>query len=50
ALIWLISLIILAGIWRAFLPLGSAVWPYALILITSVGFQEGFRLLFWKLY
>lgn len=50
ALIWLISLIILAGIWRAFLPLGSSVWPYALILITSVGFQEGFRLLFWKLY
>eukprot|EP01018_Ginkgo_biloba_P032594 Gb_24528 [translate_table: standard] len=50
ALIWLISLIILAGIWRAFLPLGSSVWPFALLLITSVGFQEGIRLLFWKLY
>lgn len=50
ALLWLISLIVLAGIWRAFLPLGSSVWPYALLLITSVSFQEGLRLMFWKLY
>ncbi|XVF29269.1 hypothetical protein REPUB_Repub15cG0106300 [Reevesia pubescens] len=50
-LIWLISLIILSGIWRAFLPLNSTTWwPFAVLIFTSVAFQEGLRLLFWKAY
>ncbi|XP_065869380.1 gamma-secretase subunit APH1-like [Euphorbia lathyris] len=51
ALLWLMSLIVLSAIWRAFLPLkSSAWWPYALLIITSVSFQEGLRVFFWKVY
>ncbi|KAJ8458157.1 hypothetical protein OPV22_031083 [Ensete ventricosum] len=50
-LFWLISLIVLSGAWRGFLPLKSASWwPYVILIITSVGFQEATRLIFWKLY
>ncbi|XP_031265658.1 gamma-secretase subunit APH1-like [Pistacia vera] len=50
-LLWLISLIILSAVWRAFLPLKSTTWwPYALLIITSVGFEEGLRVFFWKVY
>ncbi|KAE8702968.1 Gamma-secretase subunit APH1-like [Hibiscus syriacus] len=50
-LVWLISLIILSGIWRAFLPLNSTTWwPFAILIFTSVAFQEGLLLLFWKAY
>ncbi|XP_021910101.1 gamma-secretase subunit APH1-like isoform X2 [Carica papaya] len=50
-LLWLISLILLSSLWRAFLPLKStAWWPFSLLIITSVAFQEGLRLLFWKVY
>ncbi|KAK4782299.1 hypothetical protein SAY86_016401 [Trapa natans] len=50
-LLWLISLIVMSGLWRAFLPLSSSSWwPYSLLIITSVGFQEGLRLFFWRIY
>ncbi|XP_048435727.1 gamma-secretase subunit APH1-like isoform X2 [Pyrus x bretschneideri] len=50
-LLWLISLIVLSGLWRAFLPLkSSAWWPYGILIFTSVVFQEGLRVLFWKVY
>ncbi|XP_073014108.1 gamma-secretase subunit APH1-like [Typha latifolia] len=50
-LFWLISLIVLSGAWRGFLPVKSAAWwPYVILILTSVGFQEGIRLVFWKLY
>lgn len=50
-LFWLITLIFLSGIWRAFLPFGSTTWwPYAILLLTSVSIQEGSRVIFWKLY
>ncbi|KAJ8755281.1 hypothetical protein K2173_019079 [Erythroxylum novogranatense] len=50
-LLWLISLIVLSGVWRAFLPLKSTVWwPYAILILSSVSFQEGLRILFWKVY
>ncbi|KAK1289876.1 Gamma-secretase subunit APH1-like [Acorus calamus] len=50
-LLWLISLIVLSALWRGFLPLRmGAWWPYGLLIITSVGFQEGVRILFWKVY
>ncbi|RVW76872.1 Gamma-secretase subunit APH1-like [Vitis vinifera] len=50
-LLWLISLIVLSGVWRAFLPLKTtAWWPYAILIITSIAFQEGLRILFWKVY
>ncbi|XP_050227810.1 gamma-secretase subunit APH1-like [Mercurialis annua] len=50
-LLWLISLIVLSGVWRAFLPLQTkAWWPYALLILSSVCFQEALRLLFWKVY
>nr|KJB27985.1 hypothetical protein B456_005G020200 [Gossypium raimondii] len=50
-LVWLISLIILSGIWRAFLPLNSTTWwPFAILIFSSIAFQEGLRLLFWKVY
>ncbi|CAH2059917.1 unnamed protein product [Thlaspi arvense] len=50
-LVWLVSLIILSGLWRPFLPLKANVWwPYALLVLSSVCFQEGFRFLFWKVY
>ncbi|KAG9155051.1 hypothetical protein Leryth_011040 [Lithospermum erythrorhizon] len=50
-LLWLISLIVLSALWRAFLPLKTtAFWPYALLIITSVAFQETLRIYFWKVY
>uniref|UniRef100_A0A2C9VZK1 Gamma-secretase subunit APH1-like n=1 Tax=Manihot esculenta TaxID=3983 RepID=A0A2C9VZK1_MANES len=50
-LLWLVSLIVLSGVWRAFLPLKSTIWwPYALLVVSSVSFQEGLRILFWKVY
>ncbi|XP_061371714.1 gamma-secretase subunit APH1-like, partial [Gastrolobium bilobum] len=50
-LLWLISLIVLSGIWRGFLPLNStAWWPYGILILSSVAFQEGLRLFFWKIY
>lgn len=50
-LLWLVSLILLSVVWRGFLPLkSSAIWPFGVLLITSVSFQEGLRLLFWKIY
>ncbi|CAB4263689.1 unnamed protein product [Prunus armeniaca] len=50
-LLWLTSLIVLSGIWRAFLPLKSSTWwPYSILIFTSVAFQEGLRVLFWKVY
>ncbi|KAI4334610.1 hypothetical protein L6164_019277 [Bauhinia variegata] len=50
-LLWLISLIVLSAIWRGFLPLKTAAWwPYGILILTSVAFQEGLRLLFWKIY
>lgn len=48
---WLISLIVLSGVWRAFLPLKTtAWWPYVILILTSVIFQEGIRILFWRAY
>ncbi|KAL5703005.1 hypothetical protein ACHQM5_028152 [Ranunculus cassubicifolius] len=50
-LLWLVSLIILSGLWRGFLPLKTtAWWPYAILIITSVIFQEALRILFWKVF
>ncbi|XP_028556349.1 gamma-secretase subunit APH1-like isoform X2 [Dendrobium catenatum] len=50
-LFWLVSLILLSGAWRAFLPIkSSALWAYVIVIVTSVSFQEGVRLVFWKLY
>jgi hypothetical protein len=50
-LFWLISLIVLSGIWRGFLPIKSGTWwAYAILIITSVALQEGTRLVFWRLY
>lgn len=50
-LFWLISLIVLSGIWRGFLPIKSgAWWAYVILILTSVALQEGTRLVFWMLY
>ncbi|KAH0453550.1 hypothetical protein IEQ34_017874 [Dendrobium chrysotoxum] len=50
-LFWLVSLILLSAAWRAFLPIkSSALWAYVIVIVTSVSFQEGVRLVFWKLY
>ncbi|XP_008799967.1 gamma-secretase subunit APH1-like [Phoenix dactylifera] len=50
-LFWLVSLIVLSAVWRGFLPVKSAVWwPYVLLILTSVGFQESVRIVFWKVY
>ncbi|KAF6162180.1 hypothetical protein GIB67_008309 [Kingdonia uniflora] len=50
-LLWLVSLIAMSGLWRAFLPLKPTVWwPYVILIITSVAFQEALRILFWKGY
>ncbi|KAG2726055.1 hypothetical protein I3843_01G091500 [Carya illinoinensis] len=50
-LLWLSSLIVLSGVWRGFLPLKSTSWwPYGLLIFTSIAFQEGLRVLFWKVY
>ncbi|KAI5059256.1 hypothetical protein GOP47_0025575 [Adiantum capillus-veneris] len=48
-LIWLVSLILLSAIWRAFLPLGSS-WLLFLLLFTCVLFQEVIRPVFWFSY
>ncbi|KAI8537581.1 hypothetical protein RHMOL_Rhmol09G0035100 [Rhododendron molle] len=50
-LVWLVSLIVLSGVWRAFLPLETtAWWPYGILILTSVVFQEGVRVGFWRVY
>ncbi|XP_057489977.1 gamma-secretase subunit APH1-like [Actinidia eriantha] len=50
-LVWLISLIVLSGVWRAFLPLKTtAWWPYGILILSSVGFQEGLRIVIWRVY
>ncbi|XP_074320038.1 gamma-secretase subunit APH1-like [Silene latifolia] len=50
-LLWLVSLILLSGLWRGFLPFKSTSWwPYAILVFTSVCFQEGLRILLWKAY
>ncbi|KAG2397812.1 Gamma-secretase subunit APH1-like [Vigna angularis] len=50
-LLWLISLIVLSGIWRGFLPLNTtAWWPFGILIFSSVAFQEALRLFFWKIY
>lgn len=50
-LLWLISLIMLSGIWRGFLPLNTtAWWPFGILILSSVAFQEGLRLLFLKIF
>lgn len=51
ALLWLISLILLSGLWRAFLPFKTtAWWPYLILILTSVAFQEALRILLWRAY
>lgn len=50
-LLWLISLIMLSGVWRPFLPLQTTqLWPYFILLLTSIAFQEAIRILFWTAY
>ncbi|RAL47874.1 hypothetical protein DM860_011459 [Cuscuta australis] len=50
-LVWLTSLIVLSALWKAFLPIEKATWwPYALILFSSVAFQEALRPFLWRLY
>ncbi|EPS68906.1 hypothetical protein M569_05862, partial [Genlisea aurea] len=50
-LVWLMSLIALSALWRAFIPFETAAWwPYMLVILTSVACQEGLRLVLWKLY
>ncbi|KAK6123009.1 hypothetical protein DH2020_043256 [Rehmannia glutinosa] len=50
-LAWLMTLIALSAVWRAFLPFKTAAWwPYALLILTSVAFQEALRLFLWRLY
>ncbi|KAG8369981.1 hypothetical protein BUALT_Bualt14G0070100 [Buddleja alternifolia] len=50
-LLWLMSLIALSAIWRAFLPFKTGLlWPYTLVILTSVAFQEALRLFLWRLY
>ncbi|XP_024968891.1 gamma-secretase subunit APH1-like isoform X2 [Cynara cardunculus var. scolymus] len=50
-LVWLISLIVLSGVWRVFLPFKTtAWWPYSILILTSIAFQEGLRLVLWRGY
>ncbi|PIN03154.1 putative membrane protein [Handroanthus impetiginosus] len=50
-LTWLMSLIALSAVWRAFLPFKTAAWwPYAFVILTSVAFQEALRIFLWRLY
>lgn len=49
-LVWLMSLIVMSAVWRAFLPIKSASWLYSVLILTSVAFQEGLRILFWRVY
>ncbi|KAL8490335.1 hypothetical protein ACS0TY_025523 [Phlomoides rotata] len=50
-LVWLMSLIALSAVWRAFLPFKSAAWwPYALLILTSVALQEALRFFLWRLF
>ncbi|KAL2642087.1 hypothetical protein R1flu_009674 [Riccia fluitans] len=47
---WLISLVLIAGVWRAFLPSESNVWVYIPLLLSAVCCQEAARRAFWHLY
>ncbi|KAL3678245.1 hypothetical protein R1sor_021201 [Riccia sorocarpa] len=47
---WLISLVLIAGVWRAFLPGESNVWVYIPLLLSAVCCQEAARRLFWHVY
>ncbi|KAL6511604.1 hypothetical protein OROGR_021201 [Orobanche gracilis] len=50
-LAWLMTLIALSAVWRAFLPFKTAAWwSYALLILTSVAFQEALRFFLWRLY
>ncbi|KAH6796196.1 hypothetical protein C2S51_037182 [Perilla frutescens var. frutescens] len=50
-LVWLMSLIALSAVWRAFLPFKTAIWwPYVLLLLSSVALQEVLRLFLWRVY
>ncbi|MCL7043243.1 hypothetical protein MKW94_015028 [Papaver nudicaule] len=50
-LLWLVSLIIVLAMWRAFLPLKTTTWLlFAILLVMSVGFQEILRVFFWMAY
>ncbi|KAL7116816.1 hypothetical protein ACP275_03G029300 [Erythranthe tilingii] len=50
-LAWLMSLIALSAVWRAFLPFKTvSFWPSSLLILTSVAFQELLRLFLWRLY
>ncbi|KAL3617873.1 hypothetical protein CASFOL_038194 [Castilleja foliolosa] len=50
-LAWLMTLIALSAVWRAFIPFRTAaLWPYLLLILTSVAFQEALRLFLWRLY
>ncbi|TVU32619.1 hypothetical protein EJB05_24357 [Eragrostis curvula] len=50
-LFWLLTLILLSGVWRGFLPIKSGAWlPYIILILSSVALQEGARLVFWRLY
>eukprot|EP00897_Mesotaenium_endlicherianum_P009278 jgi/Mesen1/8379/ME000468S07810 len=49
AFFWLVTLILVALLWRPFIPLGASPWPYIPLLLTAVGIQEAARLLFWQI-
>ncbi|KAL8098192.1 hypothetical protein AgCh_031093 [Apium graveolens] len=51
-LLWLISLILLSGVWRPFLPLETTtqLWPFFILILTSIAFQEALRILLWRAY
>ncbi|KAK1356323.1 Gamma-secretase subunit APH1-like [Heracleum sosnowskyi] len=50
-LLWLITLIVLSGLWSPFLPLETTqLWPFFILLLTSIAFQEAIRILFWTAY
>lgn len=50
AFYWLLSLIFVAGLWRAFMPLGPAMWPYIAVVFSAVVVQEAMRVLYWQLH
>eukprot|EP00271_Cylindrocystis_brebissonii_P010911 TRINITY_DN27392_c0_g1_i1.p1 TRINITY_DN27392_c0_g1~~TRINITY_DN27392_c0_g1_i1.p1 ORF type:complete len:271 (+),score=39.67 TRINITY_DN27392_c0_g1_i1:410-1222(+) len=47
---WLLNLMLVAALWRPFIPLGPSAWPHALLLLSAVAIQEGARLFFWKIF
>ncbi|KAL1811019.1 hypothetical protein ACET3Z_021084 [Daucus carota] len=51
-LLWLISLIVLSALWRAFLPFQATQfgWPYFILILTCIVFQEAVRFLLWTAY